>query len=94
MLKNEQVTQLANLSKNVNFHQNYTFIHVCYDTKNENLIYVMTADRNHEARVGFRDKNIEFVYNIDGKIDEIDLRQILEVKIKNTHTKSLSSLYQ
>lgn len=53
----------------------------------------MTADRNHEAKVGFCDSNIEFIYNIDNKIDEFDLRQILEVKIKNTQ-KSLSSLYQ
>ena len=91
MLKNNQVTELANLSKRVNFHQNYSFIHVCYDTKSENLIYIMTAGRNHEAKVGFR--NIEFIYNIDHKIDELELRQILEVKIKNTQ-KSLSSLYQ
>lgn len=56
----------------------------------------MTADRNHEAKVGFRDRNIEFIYNIDHKIDELDLRQILEVKIKDTQNtqKSLSSLYQ
>lgn len=93
MLKSNQVTELAKLSERVNFHQNYSFIHVCYDTKSENLIYIMTADRNHEAKVGFRDSNIEFIYNIDNKIDEFDLRQILEVKIKNTQ-KSLSSLYQ
>ena len=73
MIKSNQVTELANLSKRVNFHQNYSFIHVCYDTKSENLIYIMTADRNHEAKVGFRDSNIEFIYNNYNNFDDFYL---------------------
>ena len=78
MFKQEQLDALVTASGEVNHREDYSYLHVCYDVNNDDIIYIKTRGESHNSEINRVDKSVRFLLNIDEKITRARLEVILE----------------
>ena len=78
MFKQDQLDALVTASGEVNYREDYSYLHVCYDVNNDDIIYIKTRGESHNSEINRVDKSVRFLLNIDEKITRARLEVILE----------------
>lgn len=78
MFKQEQLDALVAASGEVNYRQDYSYLHVCYDVNNDDIIYIKAKGESHNSEMDRKGTSLRFLLNIDEKITKARLEVILE----------------